>query len=63
MRGRDVELKAGVDVESEFDRKEEEEVGMVVLVIVGMGVVGVVGVKNIVNGVGQSKRCGCGCLL
>ena len=39
MRGRDVELKAGVDVESEFDRKEEEEVGMVVLVIVGMGVV------------------------
>ena len=35
----DVELRAGVDMEGELDRKEEEEVGMVVLVIVGMGVV------------------------
>ena len=37
MGGMDVELRAGVDVESELDK--EEEVGMVVLVIVGMGVV------------------------
>ena len=39
MGGMDDELRAGVDVEGELDRKEEEEVGMVVLVIVGMGVV------------------------
>ena len=40
MGGMDVELRAGVDVVSESDREEkEEEVGMVVLVIVGMGVV------------------------
>ena len=37
--GMDDKLRAGVDMESELDRKEEEEVGMVVLVIVGMGVV------------------------
>ena len=38
MGGMDVELRTGVNMEGELDRKEEE-VGMVVLVIVGMGVV------------------------
>ena len=39
MGGMDDKLRAGVDMESGLDKEEEEEVGMVVLVIVGMGVV------------------------